>query len=280
VLSNEVDDTPATIPLLHVRERERRDLRPAQAATEKYSQDGAVAKSSRRCDIRRVQRDAPVRIPCFSGTSYLKAVMAKVQIGALATLISAIPGLAADTLEWGQPVSGLRLSISIQPSDPSAYPANPAFQVTLENVSDQFLLVPIGALAGNSHPMLLKMYATTSDGKTHSVLGGFGLAGGGEPLIISLQPQGRFTVQRSISSFFLLDDVPADLQTWPGLAFLLGPEKLETLMLRPCQLWVELEHESAECVVPNFQFNQRSDEQVPVPCWHGKVATNILRFPN
>ena len=205
----------------------------------------------------------------------LKSVTAKVQIAALAILISAIPGLAADIVEWGQPVNGLRLSISIEP-----YPGNPAFQVTLENVGDQFLLVPIGALAGNSHPMLLKMYARTPDGKTHSVLGGFGLAGGSEPLIIYLRSQEHFTVQRSISSFFLLDDVPADLQAGPGLAFLLGPEKLETLMLRPCQLWVELEHESAECVVPNFQFNQRSDEQVPVSCWKGRVASNILRLPN
>ncbi|HEY1755244.1 MAG TPA: recombinase family protein [Bryobacteraceae bacterium] len=205
----------------------------------------------------------------------LKSVGAKVQIGALAILISAIPGLAADTVEWGQPVNGLRLSISIQP-----YSGNPAIQVTLENVGDQFLLVPIGALAGNSHPMLLKMYVTTPDGKAHSVLGGFGLAGGSEPLIIYLRSQESFTVQRSISSYYLLDDVPADLQAWPGLAFLLGPEKLETLILRRCQLWVELEQESTECMLPKGRFDQSFEKQAPVPCWHGKVATNILRFPN
>lgn len=212
--------------------------------------------------------------PVSSESAILKSVVSKVQFGTLAVLISAIPGLAAETVEWGQPVNGLRLSISIQPSDASANPANPAIRVTLENVGDQYLLVPIGAVVvGNTHPMLLKIYATTPDGKTHSILGG-GLAGVMEPWIISLRPQERFTVQRSISSYFLVDDVPADFQGWPGLAALAGPEKLETLILRPCQLWVELDQQSGECPGPN-KLNP-----APVPCWHGKVASNTMRLPN
>ncbi len=181
-------------------------------------------------------------------------MVSKVPIGALAILISAIPGLAAETVEWGQPVIGMRLSISIAPAVASA---NREIQVTFEDVGDQNLLVPIGAVVGNTHPMFPKIYVTTPDGKTHRILqGGLpGVAGSMQPWNISLRPQESYTVRMPISSF-VLD----------------GSEKLETLILRPCQLWVELDQESAECPVPN--------KLTPVPCWHGKVASNTMRLPN
>jgi hypothetical protein len=189
-----------------------------------------------------------------SGTSNLKSVVAKVQIAALAIFISAVPGLAAETVEWGQPVNGLRLSISMA-ADPSA---NLEMQVTFQDVSDQNLLVPIGAVVGNAHPMLLKLYVTTANGKTHRILqGGLpGVAGYMEPWNISLRPQESYTARMPISSYFVLD----------------GSEKLETLILRHSQLWVEIDHQSAECMVPK--------NLAPVPCWHGRVSSNTLRLPN
>ncbi|MEO8050822.1 MAG: tyrosine-type recombinase/integrase [Acidobacteriota bacterium] len=47
-------DAPATVALLDVRERERRNLASAEAATEKDSKDRAVAQSSHCCDVGRV----------------------------------------------------------------------------------------------------------------------------------------------------------------------------------------------------------------------------------
>jgi hypothetical protein len=182
-------------------------------------------------------------------------VVNQVLIGALAILISPIPGFAAETVEWGQPVNGLRLSISIPPADASA---NREIQVTFEDVGDQNLLVPIGAAVGNTHSMLFKIYVTTADGKTHRILqGGLpGVAGSMQPWNISLRPQESYTVRMPISSYFVLD----------------GSEKLETLILRPSQLWLELDQQSAECMVPR--------KLAPVPCWQGKVASNTLRLPN
>ena len=180
--------------------------------------------------------------------------MAQVLIGALAVLIFAIPILAAGTVEWGQPVTGLRLSISIPPTDASA---NREVQVTLENVGDQNLLVPIGAVAGTAHPALM-IYTTTADGKTHRILqgGSPGVAGAMKPWNISLRAQESYTVRMPIRSYFALD----------------GSEQLETLILRRCQLWVELDQQSAECPVSN--------KLTRLPCWHGKVDSNTLRLPN
>jgi hypothetical protein len=45
VLSNEVDDTPATIPLLDMSELECRDLRSPEAAAEQNGGDSAVAQA-------------------------------------------------------------------------------------------------------------------------------------------------------------------------------------------------------------------------------------------
>ena len=136
--------------------------------------------------------------------------------------------------------------------------ANREMQVTFEAVSDQNLLVPIGAVVGNTHPMLLKLYVTTANGKTHRIFqrGLPGVAGYMEPWNISLRPQESYIVRMPISSYFVLD----------------GLEMLETLILRPCQLWVELDNQSAECMVPK--------KLAPVPCWHGRVSSNTLRLPN
>ena len=78
------------------------------------------------------------------------------------------------------------------------------------------------------------------------------IAGYVEPWNISLRPQESYTVGTSISSYYVID----------------GAEKLESCILRPCQLWVEIDQPSGECMVPS--------KLKPVPCWHGKVASNTF----
>jgi len=55
VFADEVDDTPAAIPLLDMRERERRDLRSVVPAPKKNCKDGAVAQAPHGGDIRCIQ---------------------------------------------------------------------------------------------------------------------------------------------------------------------------------------------------------------------------------
>ena len=61
VLSDEIDDAPAAVALLDVRERERSHFRSPQPAAQKNGQNGAIAQPAKVRDVRRVQqRSAPV----------------------------------------------------------------------------------------------------------------------------------------------------------------------------------------------------------------------------
>ena len=56
VLADQINDAPAAIALLQVRECERRDLRPSETAAEKNGENGSVAQSPECRDIRRAQK--------------------------------------------------------------------------------------------------------------------------------------------------------------------------------------------------------------------------------
>jgi hypothetical protein len=55
VLTNEINNAPATIALLNMSERKCRNLRPPEAAAEKNSQHSAVTQSPQGGDVRRAQ---------------------------------------------------------------------------------------------------------------------------------------------------------------------------------------------------------------------------------
>jgi hypothetical protein len=53
MLANEVNDTPTTVALLDMRERERRHFGPPQTAAEKDGKNRAVAQASNGSDVGR-----------------------------------------------------------------------------------------------------------------------------------------------------------------------------------------------------------------------------------
>ena len=55
VLSDEIDNTPAAIALLHMGDRERCHFRAAETAAKKNGKNGAIAESADGLDVRRVQ---------------------------------------------------------------------------------------------------------------------------------------------------------------------------------------------------------------------------------
>jgi hypothetical protein len=167
---------------------------------------------------------------------------------ACAIAFTALSGLAG-----GQPVNGLGMSVSIDDIRTGR-----KIVVKLENTGEKDLLVPIGVAVGKAHPVLLKLYVKTAAGPTRRViytaLGA--IAGYAEPWNIPLRPGESHTVRTPINSYYVLD----------------GSEKLATFILRPCQLWVGLDHQDVECPAAN--------KLRPVPCWHGKLVSNLLQLPN
>jgi hypothetical protein len=65
MLSDEIDDAPPAVPLLDVRERERRHFRSPQPTSEKDRQDGPITQSADCGDVGRAQQRLrlPLRQP-------------------------------------------------------------------------------------------------------------------------------------------------------------------------------------------------------------------------
>jgi hypothetical protein len=55
-----------------------------------------------------------------------------------------------------------------------------------------------------------------------------------------------------------------------------GSEKLAAFIKRRCQLWVEFEVTDARCPNPMALDPLRRT----LPCWRGKVVSNVLQLPN
>ena len=51
MLANKIDDAPATVSLLDVSERQRRNLRPSKTAADQHGKDGAITQSPQCRDI-------------------------------------------------------------------------------------------------------------------------------------------------------------------------------------------------------------------------------------
>jgi hypothetical protein len=56
MIAHEVDDAPAPVALLEVRESERGNFGSSKAAAEKHREDGAIAQAAHRCDIGRIEK--------------------------------------------------------------------------------------------------------------------------------------------------------------------------------------------------------------------------------
>lgn len=166
-------------------------------------------------------------------------------------------GIAADT--WGSPVAGVRIGISIINGP------HPEVRVAGQNVSDTPILLLLGALIGaRFHDLAFQIVLTTDDGKDRRVIDTGGPAGVGgrlDPLVVPLVPNAIYSVALPIDKLFVLD----------------GSEKLERFLIRqPCQLRVELDIQKPQC--PPYSFPIRNPNMIP--CWQGKVVSNIVRVPN
>jgi hypothetical protein len=168
---------------------------------------------------------------------------------ALVLVSTTVPTVVAQN--WGQPVNGLRISVTVAPETRTGR----YILLKLQNVGDTDLLVPIGLVVAKAHPVLVELHVKGADGKNRRVLytALAGIAGYLEPWNIRLRSGESYTVRTPISSYHVPDG-----------------KELSVFIRRPCQLWVEL-GSSGECTGP--------DPTKPFPCWRGRVVSNVLHFP-
>jgi len=173
---------------------------------------------------------------------------------ASAVLVFVPLGVAADA--WGSAVNGVRLGIAI-----SSVP-NSEIVVTVQNVDDKPLLLPFGVLIGPGlYDFGFQVIGTAPGGEDRRVIytGGPGVVGGRlDPLVLPLVPNASYIVRIPVARFYVLDD----------------SEKLETFLKKRCQLRVELDVQKPICPLYGYPNPNM------IPCWQGKMVSNVLQLPD
>ena len=164
-----------------------------------------------------------------------------------------LPGVAA--ADWGSTLDGVRMGIAIG-SGP-----NSEIRITVQNVDDKPLLLSFGALIGPALYDFQFRVVVNVQGKDRRVIytgaGGI-VAGRVDPMVVPLVPSASYTVRIPLALFYVLD----------------GSEKLETFISRRCQMRVELDVQNPTCPLYGYPNPNM------IPCWQGKVVSNVLRLPN
>jgi hypothetical protein len=173
---------------------------------------------------------------------------------ASAVLVFMLPGVAADA--WGSAVNGVRMGIAIN-SGP-----NPEIQITVQNVDDKPLLLRVGVLIGpRFYDFGFRVAVSVPGGKDRRAIytGGPGAVGGRlDPLVLPLVPSASYTVKIPLAGFYVLDE----------------SENLETFISKRCQMRVELDVQNFICPLYGYPNPNM------IPCWQGKVVSNVLQLPN
>jgi hypothetical protein len=216
---------------------------PSSGPSSGHQQCG-LRKSQHRAEIREkaVNRDAAVP-RCF--------------VSAVAVLIAALPAVAADAVQWGSTVNGLKMSVALSIDSTK----NGEIRVTLQNLGDKDILIPLGMIVGKPHPTLLKTTLKTPDGNIPRIIyTGIGFVSGyAEAMTIGLRAGEAYTVSTPLDLYYVLDT----------------SEKLVTFIGRRCQLWVELNVKENQCPNPTTLDPLRRT----LPCWYGNVVSNVLQLP-
>jgi len=158
-------------------------------------------------------------------------------------------------VKWGSPDNGLKMAVAL---------ANLQIHVTLQNIGEKDVLVPVGMTVDRPHPTSLRVHLKLPSGATPRVIyTGIGfVAGYAEPMTVALHAGESHTISVPVSLYYVLD----------------GSEKLATFINRRCQLWVELDVREYGCPKPPFSSPVDSSRRT-FPCWQGKVASNMLQLP-
>lgn len=131
----------------------------------------------------------------------------------------------------------------------------------MQNVDENPLLLTFGALIGSRFSDFRFRVVVTVDGKDRRVIyvGGPGVVAGRiDPLVIPLVPSASYTVRIPLARFYVLDE----------------SDNLATYISKRCQMRVELDVQNPTCPLYGYPNPNM------IPCWQGKVASNVLHLPN
>jgi hypothetical protein len=207
-------------------------------------------------------------------------VMVRFPVLLLAVIACQSGRLSAETGEWGKAVDGLQMSVALVSESGHA----PELRITVRNVSDQTLLLPVGQMIGSKFwTWKVAVFASTSQGQFKFFLNPSWTVTGGrvDPIAIPMVPHISYTIQMPVTGFFRGDGTVREMEL-PGLIGQAG------------QLWVEWESgpppqpSSTAPGTPAAKSNLRmhlancplygAPNPNMVPCWESKMVSNTLQL--
>lgn len=185
----------------------------------------------------------------------VQADMPRLWLLASTVLASIYPAVAAEPGAWGPTVDGVKMAVVVNRNAAEA-----ELQITVKNVSNEPMLLPLGHIRNQRTTVLwFRVFVTTRDGTERTVVSGPAKIGGSfsiTPVTIELLPNASYTTGNALT----------------GMEDLNIPTNLKALLPDAAQLRVELDTTQIEC----------PDTCVPgivIPCWHGKIVSNVLQLP-
>ena len=190
--------------------------------------------------------------------------MGKSWLVACAVAVALVPVVLTQSSTYGTATNGVKLRIEIQSQ------SGAELWITVQNVGDKPLLVPIGNLYGaDQHLLRFQVFLTAPDGRDRRLAytGGPGaIAGRLDPLVIPLVPKASYELRISLALFYDLDT----------------SKTLEALLHSKGRLRVELDVQKPNCTpygCPDPSV-YGSPKVYPVPCWEGKAVSNLVQLPH
>jgi hypothetical protein len=172
-----------------------------------------------------------------------------------ATLLCVFAAVAADSVKWGPPDNGLRMSVSL-----GGKAMNREIRVNFGNITEKDIFIPLGMIYGGPHPTLVRVMVKAANGdKPQVVYTGVGAVSGVvEAMTMGVRAGETYTMVLPVDMYYLLE----------------GSGGLATFVKHPCQLWVELEITERECPNPVVLDPLRRT----LSCWRGTVVSNVLQI--
>lgn len=183
--------------------------------------------------------------------------------------------------EWGNAIGGMQMSVALAPESGR----EPAIRITVKNVGDKPLLLPLGEMIGSKfYTSKVRVFVSTPQGQFKFLLSpGLGfVAGRIDPIAIPLVPRSSYTIEMPVTELFRGDGM-------------VGEMELPKLVGRAGQLWVEWEGGPAQQpsgTAPNTPtatyYSQQHPANCPlygapnpnmIPCWESVMRSNALQLP-
>lgn len=173
---------------------------------------------------------------------------------------------AAETGDWGQTVDGLRMSVAIR-SDSGI---DLQVRVTVNYLGRGPLLLPLGFATGDriSRYRLRLLVAAATGLHSFALDGGGPIRGRFDPIVVPMVPHASYALE-----------LPAAGRRAAWSAGLSAMTQLPALLQQRVHLWVEWDcayfQGTANPPCPLYGYPNPN----VIPCWDGKLVSNILRLP-